>query len=86
MLKKLIAGVLEEFWLAGVLRLSYKIDDFDGESQYLVSLNMSVCFESNKTCHMTAQVLSNTWLKKTLCAWDNNYYISSKYADCISFF
>ncbi|CAG2247494.1 unnamed protein product [Mytilus edulis] len=70
-------GVQEEFWLAGVLRLSYKIDDFDGESQYLVSLNMSVCFESNKTCHMTAQILSNTWLKKTLCAWDNSYYISN---------
>ncbi|XP_052081234.1 uncharacterized protein LOC127719258 [Mytilus californianus] len=70
-------GVQEEFWLAGVLRLSYMINDFDGESLYLVSLNMSVCFESNKTCHVTTQILSNTWLKKTLCAWDNSYYISN---------
>ncbi|VDI15760.1 Hypothetical predicted protein [Mytilus galloprovincialis] len=69
-------GVQESFWLAGVLRLSYSIEDFSGESMYLVSLNMSVCFESNKSCHVSAQILSNTWLKKTLCAWNTNYYLS----------
>ncbi|CAG2253144.1 unnamed protein product [Mytilus edulis] len=70
-------GVQESFWLAGVLGLSYSIEDFSGESMYLVSLNISVCFESNKPCHASAQILSNTWLKKTLCAWDTSYYQSN---------
>ncbi|VDI36613.1 Hypothetical predicted protein, partial [Mytilus galloprovincialis] len=70
-------GKQEELWLAGVLHLSFEIDDFSGESKYLVSLNMSICFESNKSCHVSTQILSNTWLTKALCAWDNNYYISN---------
>ncbi|VDI23782.1 Hypothetical predicted protein, partial [Mytilus galloprovincialis] len=70
-------GKQEELWLAGVLRLSFEIDDFNGESKYLVSLNMSVCFENNKSCHVSTQILSNTWLTKALCAWDNSYYISN---------
>ncbi|XP_052083593.1 uncharacterized protein LOC127720891 [Mytilus californianus] len=70
-------GVQESFWLAGVLRLSYSIEDFSGESLYLVSLNMSVCFESNKSCHASTQILSHTWLTKALCAWDTNYYQSN---------
>lgn len=71
-------GQKEDLWLVGVFHMSFTIDDLPGERIYVVSLNMSECFEDGQPCNTTI-VLNKTRLPKDLCVMDNSYYIASKF-------
>ena len=49
--------------------LSVNIKDLTSKNQYVVDLDISVCFESNDTCVILTSVLSNAHLPKTTCDW-----------------
>ena len=74
-----IKGVLEELWLVGVFHITFTIDDLEGERIYIVSLNISICFDDHTDCYMSAQILKHTRLPKELCKYDTQYSIRGKY-------
>ncbi|CAC5375019.1 unnamed protein product [Mytilus coruscus] len=43
-------GTLEKKNLMNVIRIEYKIEDISADQEYEIDLNMSVCFESHKSC------------------------------------
>ena len=49
------------------------IDDLDSERKFLVSLNLSVCFESKGPCLISMPVLRKTQLPKALCDWKSDF-------------
>lgn len=48
---------------------SVNVKDLTSKNEYVVDLDISVCFESNGTCAIVASVLSNSHLPKTTCDW-----------------
>ena len=74
-----IKGVLEELWLVGVFHITFTIDNLEGERIYIVSLNISICFDNHIDCYMSAQILKHTRLPKELCKYDTQYSIRGKY-------
>ena len=57
---------------------SYMIEDIPGESMYLVSMNISYCYEDGQPCYMVTTVFDNTRLPKDICEWKTDYHIPSK--------
>ena len=45
---------------------------------FLVSLNVSYCYEDGQPCYVITTVFDNTKLPKDLCEWHTNYHIPSK--------
>ncbi|XP_071123204.1 uncharacterized protein [Mytilus edulis] len=70
-------GVEEVFSLFGVLKLRYKIDDFQSEEAFVVALHISVCFETNMPCDMEFQMLKDVKLYKPVCDLDKKYAINN---------
>lgn len=71
-------GITHDLWLVGIFHASFNIRSFPGERLYVVSLNISICFEDEKPCNLTVQILQNTRLPRRLCSWETKYYIESK--------
>ncbi|VDI45264.1 Hypothetical predicted protein [Mytilus galloprovincialis] len=68
-------GITHDLWLVGIFHASFNIRSFPGERMYVVSLNISICFEDEKPCYLTVQILQNTRLPRRLCSWETKYYI-----------
>lgn len=51
---------------------SLTVDNFQGERLYLVSMNISLCFEAYEDCLRQIIVLKDTLLPKRRCSWDTN--------------
>lgn len=71
-------GITHDLWLVGVFHASFNIESFPGERMYVVSLNISICFEDEKPCYLSVQILHNTRLPRRLCTWETKYYIERK--------
>ncbi|KAK3609660.1 hypothetical protein CHS0354_035945 [Potamilus streckersoni] len=61
-------AVSNSFWLFGIFRADYKIEDLD--RFLLFSLNLSLCFETD-FCEISVPVMKNTKLPKSPCEWGN---------------
>ena len=48
------------------------IQDLSMEKQFLVDMDLSVCFEANGPCVLTSNVLRNARLPKPLCDLSTN--------------
>ncbi|KAK6174798.1 hypothetical protein SNE40_013376 [Patella caerulea] len=63
-------GKPAHFNLRGVVRIDYTIDNLDGEKQFLLSMNMSVCLSSDKPCQSTFNLMNNARIPKLFCDWN----------------
>ncbi|XP_076085326.1 uncharacterized protein LOC143056125 [Mytilus galloprovincialis] len=68
-------GTKKQFALVGSVMIDYIIEDIPGESMYLVSMNISYCYEDGHPCYMVTTVFDNTRLPKDLCEWKTDYHI-----------
>lgn len=59
----------------------YKINDFPSENVFLVSMNVSICFESKGPCETEFLIMKHVKLHKPLCDFDEGFKIKSKYID-----
>ncbi|XP_046562951.1 uncharacterized protein LOC124271844 [Haliotis rubra] len=64
-------GTPDSFNLKGIFRADYVIDNLEGEKQFLVSLNISACFESGGKCLVTLPVLNQARLPNPGCDWNS---------------
>ncbi|VDH92137.1 Hypothetical predicted protein [Mytilus galloprovincialis] len=66
-------GKQEHIKLNGFVGLEFMIKDFPGERQFEVTLNLSICFESNSPCEISVPILKNTILPKSICEWKSDF-------------
>ncbi|VDI13107.1 Hypothetical predicted protein, partial [Mytilus galloprovincialis] len=60
--------------LLGVINLNFTIDDLPDDKMYIVSMNVSVCFEANSTCEDDiVNVLNNALLPKQQCEYSEDF-------------
>lgn len=64
---------------------SYTIDDLKGEKQFLVTMEISVCFEANGPCALTIPILEEVRLPKPLCNLDSGFSLSGTYLYCLCY-
>ena len=62
----------------------YKIDDFQSEKTFVVSVNVSICLESNKPCDVHLEVIKNVKFPKPLCDFSGEFSIASMYCKAYS--
>ncbi|VDI38368.1 Hypothetical predicted protein [Mytilus galloprovincialis] len=68
-------GTLEKKYLMNVIRVEYKIEDISVDQEYEIDMNMSVCFESQKSCFFTMTVFNGYRLPKVFCDWGTGFNI-----------
>ena len=56
----------------------FTIDKIELEHAYLMSMNVSVCTESQQPCEQNYVVLNNVLLPILQCEWDTGFSITSK--------
>ncbi|CAC5374575.1 unnamed protein product [Mytilus coruscus] len=61
--------------LNGVIRMNFIIHDLYAENEYLISLNISVCFEQN-SCQLVYDIFNNVRLPRPTCDWNKQFQIS----------
>ncbi|VDI79784.1 Hypothetical predicted protein [Mytilus galloprovincialis] len=66
-------GKQDGVYLFGVILLDYDIEDLKYKRQYVVNLQLSVCFETTGPCTISIPVLTNAILPKSVCDWKNNF-------------
>ncbi|CAG2251944.1 unnamed protein product [Mytilus edulis] len=66
-------GKQDGVYLFGVVRLDYDIEDLKYKRQYVVNLQLSVCFEDKGPCTISIPVLTNAILPKSVCDWKSNF-------------
>ena len=59
------------------------INDIQSESQYLVTLSFSVCWEDNDPCSISVKILDNAFLTKLPCNMKAEF-LSKGIFECIS--
>lgn len=57
----------------------YTIDDLKGEKQFLVNMDISVCFEAHGPCVLKIPILTEVRLPKPLCNLESGFSFPSKY-------
>ncbi|KAK3101942.1 hypothetical protein FSP39_007535 [Pinctada imbricata] len=62
-------GELDKFDLYGVFVVEYMMSDLHADSELLLNMNISVCYESSAPCDKVFQVFKNTKVPKTTCDW-----------------
>jgi hypothetical protein len=62
-------------WLNG---RGYTIDDLKGEKQFLVNMDISVCFEAHGPCVLKIPILTEVRLPKPLCNLESGFSFPSK--------
>ncbi|XP_052081233.1 uncharacterized protein LOC127719257 [Mytilus californianus] len=66
-------GKQEHIKLFGLFGLDLLIEDYPTERQYEVTLDLSICFESDSPCMISVPVLRKTILPKTICEWKSDF-------------
>ncbi|XP_048258717.1 uncharacterized protein LOC124137708 isoform X1 [Haliotis rufescens] len=64
-------GTPESFNVKGIFRTDFTIDNHEGEKQFLVSLNISACFEAGGKCLVTLPVLNQARFPNPGCDWNS---------------
>lgn len=55
------------------LHFRYVLYDLESDHQYLVDMNVSVCFESAGPCELTSTMFHKTFLPKMPCQWQTGF-------------
>ncbi|WAR05123.1 hypothetical protein MAR_020492 [Mya arenaria] len=68
-LNELEFGKNLQFWLNGVVRMSFNLLELRGDRSYVISLKISLCFEANSSCESDINILNETKIPKLKCQW-----------------
>ncbi|KAL5015120.1 hypothetical protein ScPMuIL_009390 [Solemya velum] len=68
-------GTPQVFRLQGALQIHYRIDDLKGKKMFLLSVGLSVCFDTSGSCMLEVAILTNYELPKPLCNWSSGFNI-----------
>ncbi|XP_052806223.1 uncharacterized protein LOC128235441 [Mya arenaria] len=68
-LHELQYGTNVEFWLQGVVRMRFYILELKEDRSYIMTLEISLCFEANSSCEFNYSILNETKLPKFNCEW-----------------
>ncbi|CAG2204549.1 unnamed protein product [Mytilus edulis] len=52
---------------------SFEIKDYPTERKFEVTLDITVCLESNSSCQISVPLLKNTVLPKSVCEWKSDF-------------
>ncbi|VDI01394.1 Hypothetical predicted protein [Mytilus galloprovincialis] len=63
------------FSFDGLINVRYKIDDFQSDNQYMISLDIDVCYHYSQACTVQLQILHDARLTKETCTVDSGYAI-----------
>ncbi|VDI45263.1 Hypothetical predicted protein [Mytilus galloprovincialis] len=67
-------GERKEFYIKGTLGMEYIVDELQSSNEYLVSVNISVCFEPNKSqCYIQTQIVKDLLITKPQCNWNMHF-------------
>ncbi|XP_060567959.1 uncharacterized protein LOC132726631 [Ruditapes philippinarum] len=67
-------GQKEQIWLGGVFRLEYTIYDLTSYNQYIVTMEIHVCWEKHASCE-SYSLLENHKLPKHVCSLKSDFII-----------
>ncbi|KAL5015119.1 hypothetical protein ScPMuIL_009389 [Solemya velum] len=67
--------VEEHFLLLGVIRVDFSIVDLSAEEEFLVNMELRVCFDNFEDCQLKVTVFENTRLPKTPCDWSLDFSV-----------
>ncbi|VDI41394.1 Hypothetical predicted protein [Mytilus galloprovincialis] len=65
-------GQKQSFRLMNIFRIDYTIIDLSMEKQFVVDMDVSLCFEANAPCVFTSEVMKNARLPKPICDLKSN--------------
>ncbi|XP_071145140.1 uncharacterized protein [Mytilus edulis] len=78
-------GMNKSFWLNGILRLNYQIQNLHFAKKYRLSVSLEVCMSSREPCLQHITILNNVDMPKEECDWRQNYTLPSfSYNDWIN--
>lgn len=63
----------------------YSIEDLTSEQNFLVNLNIQICFDAKKPCLTDLSVFKNTKLPKKPCEWRTGFLNEGKHRKIIFF-
>ncbi|VDI33043.1 Hypothetical predicted protein, partial [Mytilus galloprovincialis] len=66
-------GSLQKFYMENVVRVDYMIYDLTNEFQYLVDMNISICYESSAPCELESMIFHSSVLHKKPCQWKTGF-------------
>ncbi|VDI71962.1 Hypothetical predicted protein [Mytilus galloprovincialis] len=66
-------GSLQKFYMENVVRIDYVIYDLTNNFQYLVDMNISVCYESSGPCELESMIFHDSVLHKKPCQWRTGF-------------
>ncbi|VDI16062.1 Hypothetical predicted protein [Mytilus galloprovincialis] len=66
-------GSLQQFYMENVVRVDYMIYDLTNEFQYLVDMNISICYESSAPCELESMIFHSSVLYKKPCQWKTGF-------------
>ncbi|KAK3609658.1 hypothetical protein CHS0354_035943 [Potamilus streckersoni] len=63
----------EQFYLFGVVRIDFRVEDLPADRMYLVNMELNICLESRGYCQMSMIIFLDTLLPKPTCRWDKGF-------------
>ncbi|XP_052081256.1 uncharacterized protein LOC127719281 [Mytilus californianus] len=64
------------FSFDGLINVKYKIDDFQSDNQYMINLDIDICYRANQpSCTVQLQILHDARLTKETCTVDTGFAI-----------
>ncbi|XP_052067236.1 uncharacterized protein LOC127706620 [Mytilus californianus] len=67
-------GERNEFYVKGTLGMEYIVEELQSSKEYLVSVNISVCFEPNKSkCYIQRPIAKDLLISKPQCNWNMDF-------------
>ncbi|XP_076086926.1 uncharacterized protein LOC143057501 [Mytilus galloprovincialis] len=58
-----------QIYLGGIYRLHFQLEELPRSNNYIISMNISICWDSEATCDYRITVLENSILAKEYCDW-----------------
>ena len=66
-------GTREQYHLYGVMRLDFTVHNLVIDDSYLVTMDLSLCFESNNSCEVVQNIFTDYKLRRKACDWSSGY-------------
>lgn len=64
---------------------SFVVENLYRERSYLLSANISQCYEDNQECGVNHVLFTNSLLPKAVCDWSSDFRIASKLIHVVVF-
>ncbi|KAK3612535.1 hypothetical protein CHS0354_024512 [Potamilus streckersoni] len=66
-------GTPQQIYLNGLVQVHYMVLKLDHQKEFLVDLNLSLCYDANKECDFDFPIFVNTSLPMAVCEWQSDF-------------